>query len=202
MKRLPNVLVLGTPGVGKTTFGDALKRLLEGAGFFGFERVEISRVIKEHQSLRSSRKDNVRDCSIFREGRVLEYLRKQYIFKKSRGGVIIDFHSASVIRPNWFDLIVVLRAKTETIFDRLVRRKYSEKKVQENIECEIFGVVQEELENLMHDGGYDDGGYDDGGHGNDFRRRPDVMILDNDSDIDLSENLYKVFMSLNRAHLL
>lgn len=39
--------------------------------------------------------------------------------------------------------MLVLTADTQVLYDRLVARGYSEKKVQENMECEIMQVVQE-----------------------------------------------------------
>jgi len=44
----------------------------------------------------------------------------------------------------WFDLILVLRVSTENLYDRLVKRGYSEKKRNENMECEIMQVVLQE----------------------------------------------------------
>ncbi|KAJ2636258.1 hypothetical protein IW137_004025, partial [Coemansia sp. RSA 1287] len=46
----------------------------------------------------------------------------------------------------WFDLVVVLRADTDKIYDRLEKRGYKQNKVQENIECEIMQVVLEEAQ--------------------------------------------------------
>jgi adenylate kinase len=43
----------------------------------------------------------------------------------------------------WFDLVLVLTTETEVLFDRLSQRGYSDKKVQENMECEIMQIIQE-----------------------------------------------------------
>lgn len=40
--------------------------------------------------------------------------------------------------------MLVLRADTEVLFDRLTLRGYNEKKRSENLECEIMQVVLEE----------------------------------------------------------
>jgi adenylate kinase len=61
------------------------------------------------------------------------------------GGLIVDFHSSSFFPRDWFDLIVVLRASNTSIFDRLTERGYTERKIRENVEAEIFGVVVEEV---------------------------------------------------------
>lgn len=40
----------------------------------------------------------------------------------------------------WFDIVFVLMADTSTLYDRLKLRGYSGKKLEDNIECEIFKV--------------------------------------------------------------
>merc|ERR1712150_339895 len=62
------------------------------------------------------------------------------------GGAILDFHSASSL-PASIGLpsaVFILRADTSSIYDRLEARGYEARKVRENVECEIFGVVAEE----------------------------------------------------------
>ena len=71
-------------------------------------------------------------------------------------GLIIDFHSCDFFPERWFDLVLVLRADTDKIYDRLTERGYSEKKRSENIECEIMQVVLQEAkesydENIVHE---------------------------------------------------
>ncbi|CAM9243036.1 unnamed protein product [Discosporangium mesarthrocarpum] len=60
------------------------------------------------------------------------------------GGNVVDFHSCDFFPEDWFDLVLVLRAETSTLYDRLQARGYSEKKVAENVQCEIMQVVLEE----------------------------------------------------------
>ncbi len=38
------------------------------------------------------------------------------------GGCIIDWHACDLFPERWIDLVVVLRAKTETLYDRLKER--------------------------------------------------------------------------------
>ena len=56
---------------------------------------------------------------------------------------IVDFLRA-VVSQRWFDLVLVLRADTNVLYDRLKKRGYSDKKVNENMECEIMQVVLDE----------------------------------------------------------
>lgn len=40
----------------------------------------------------------------------------------SEGGYIVDFHSCDFFPERWFDLVVVLRANTAVLYDRLKER--------------------------------------------------------------------------------
>jgi len=44
---------------------------------------------------------------------------------------------------------VLLRANNTVLFDRLKARGYNEKKISENIECEILEVTKEEVEKYL-----------------------------------------------------
>lgn len=64
------------------------------------------------------------------------------------GGVIIDYHSSDFFPKRWFDVIVVLRCEnTQILYDRLVNRGYTAKKLRDNVEYEIFGIAAEEALN-------------------------------------------------------
>ena len=59
-------------------------------------------------------------------------------------GIVVDFHMCEIFPERWFDLVLVLRAKTEVLFDRLTKRGYPEKKRSENMESEIMQVILDE----------------------------------------------------------
>ena len=59
------------------------------------------------------------------------------------GGKVVDFHSCEFFPERWFDLVLVLQADTDVLYDRLVARNYSNKKIDENMEAEIMQVVLE-----------------------------------------------------------
>uniref|UniRef100_A0A7G3AS32 Putative nucleotide kinase/nuclear protein involved oxidative stress response n=2 Tax=Lutzomyia longipalpis TaxID=7200 RepID=A0A7G3AS32_LUTLO len=46
----------------------------------------------------------------------------------------------------WFHLVFVVRCCNTILYDRLAKRKYNEKKLQSNIECEIFQTILEEAQ--------------------------------------------------------
>jgi adenylate kinase len=62
----------------------------------------------------------------------------------TNGGCVVDFHTCGLFPERWFDLVLVLRADTNVLYDRLKKRGYSDRKVNENMECEIMQVVLEE----------------------------------------------------------
>ena len=60
------------------------------------------------------------------------------------GGAVVDHHSCGWFPERWFDLVVVLRADTSVLYERLVQRQYPQAKLDENIDCEIMQVCLEE----------------------------------------------------------
>lgn len=60
------------------------------------------------------------------------------------GGYIIDWHACELFPKSWIDLVIVLRTDSTNLYDRLQNRHYPEKKVQENLDCEIMAVLLEE----------------------------------------------------------
>lgn len=64
---------------------------------------------------------------------------------------VVDYHSCDLFPERWFNLVLVLRSDTNILYDRLSNRGYSEKKIMENIQCEIFNVVEEEAKDSYND---------------------------------------------------
>ncbi|OQR98449.1 adenylate kinase [Achlya hypogyna] len=135
-RRLPNILITGTPGTGKTTMSAMLAEKTQ------FRNVNVGDLVKQH-SLHSGRDDEF-DCFVLDEDKVVDEMDE--LMSSPDGGVIVDFHTCDFFPERWFDLVVVLRSDNTTLYDRLVGRGYSEKKVQENVECEIMQVVLEEAQ--------------------------------------------------------
>jgi adenylate kinase len=55
--------------------------------------------------------------------------------------VILSLYSFPSFLERWFDRVVVLRTDNTLLFDRLKARNYADKKIQENVECEIMQVL-------------------------------------------------------------
>lgn len=140
----PNILITGTPGTGKTSLSAAL------ASATGMRHVEVSALVKE-KSLHEGKDKNF-DSYIVDEDKLCDELEDLL----KGGNSIVDFHSCDFFPERWFDLVVVLRTDNSTLYPRLesrwfahklevnANRGYSQKKITENIECEIMQVLLDE----------------------------------------------------------
>uniref|UniRef100_A0A061SDX7 Adenylate kinase isoenzyme 6 homolog n=1 Tax=Tetraselmis sp. GSL018 TaxID=582737 RepID=A0A061SDX7_9CHLO len=130
--RIPNILVTGTPGTGKTTLA------AEVAQATGWKHINVGEWVKNYE-LHQGWDDDF-DCWTIDEDKVCDALEELMV----EGGCIVDHHTCDFFPERWFSLVVVLTAETSVLYDRLTKRGYSEKKLKENMECEIMMVVQEE----------------------------------------------------------
>ena len=128
----PNILLTGTPGTGKT---ETAKMAAERTGL---KHINVGELIKKHECHEG--KDEDFDTYIIDDDKICDLLEPII----EEGGCIIDFHSAELFPERWFELVLVLRAETSVLYDRLTARGYSDRKRSENLECEIMQVVLEE----------------------------------------------------------
>eukprot|EP01036_Dinobryon_divergens_P000798 gene798-1046_t len=139
----PNILVTGTPGTGKTTTAQL------AAEKTGLNYVNVGALVAEHNCHEGL--DNDFDTYILDEDKLIDVMEPIL----AEGGNIVDFHSCEIFPERWFELVLVLRAETSTLFDRLNARQYSKKKLDENMEAEIMQVVIDAAresydENIVH----------------------------------------------------
>lgn len=147
----PNIIVTGTPGVGKTSLCDLL------AQNTGLRHLQITQVVKErgcHEGWDADLESWIVDedkvrfmCpsrgDIKSDNTCLQLLDS--IEDEVRlGGCIIDWHACDLFPKSWIDLVIVLRTDTTRLYDRLTARQYSERKLQENMDSEIMEVLLDE----------------------------------------------------------
>ncbi|KAF2261064.1 P-loop containing nucleoside triphosphate hydrolase protein [Lojkania enalia] len=130
----PNIVITGTPGVGKTTHAEQLARNL------GFVHLSINQLVKDH-GLHEGR-DEEMGSWVVDEDKLLDHLETLPIH--TTGGYILDWHACDLFPERWIDLVVVLRCETTALYDRLTARGYKGRKLEENVDSEIMQVLLEE----------------------------------------------------------
>lgn len=134
-KPLPNILICGTPGTGKTSLCTSII-----TDFPTLTHIDLSSLVQKDSSLREEF-DSASQAWILNDDAIVDYLEEHM----KRGGVVLDTHSLIDYFPQrWFDLVVVLEANNTVLYDRLKRRGYAEPKIHENVQCEIMRVVRDE----------------------------------------------------------
>jgi adenylate kinase len=131
-RSLPNIIITGTPGTGKTTHSELL------AERTGLRHISVNEVVKDRECHEGW--DDEFQSWIVDEDKLLDAIEED----AKQGGCIIDWHACDLFPKSWIDLVVVLRADTATLYDRLKARKYSETKLQENMDSEIMEVLLQE----------------------------------------------------------
>lgn len=127
----PNLLVTGTPGTGKST----LCRKLEDVGL---KWVNIGQFAKENNCLGNWDEDY--DCFELDEDKVIDELEDLM----ANGGVVVEHHVTDLFPERWFDAVFVLRTDSTQLYDRLSQRDYNKKKLDDNVQCEIFQTILDE----------------------------------------------------------
>ena len=132
----PNILITGTPGVGKTATATLIAEKL------GLHHANVGTIIKQHKC--HLEYDKTLDTQVLDEEKLLDILEQTFDDDRSSGGIVADYHACELFPERWFDLVICLRVETHVLYDRLVARGYSEVKRNENMECEIMRVVADE----------------------------------------------------------
>ncbi|KAI9683124.1 MAG: factor activating pos9 [Trizodia sp. TS-e1964] len=141
MRSSPNIIITGTPGVGKTSHCELLTSNSAAgatASAPALQHIAVNTVVKE-QGCHSGWDDSFQSY-IVDEDKLLDALEDDV----AAGGKVIDWHACDAFPRSWIDLVVVLRADTAVLYDRLALRGYKEEKLQENLDAEIMQVVLEE----------------------------------------------------------
>ncbi|KAG7099355.1 hypothetical protein E1B28_001211 [Marasmius oreades] len=130
----PVIVITGTPGTGKTTHA----QLLCNESPIPLRHINVGDWVKE-KGLYEEYDDEWQSYTVD-EDRLLDELEPVV----AEGGVVLDWHTCEVFPERWADLVVVLRCDHSQLWERLEKRGYPLKKVQENNEAEIMQVVLEE----------------------------------------------------------
>ena len=128
------ISVTGTPCTGKSTLTKYLEKKL------GFKRLDLHRYYKKI-STGYNKSKQCYDIDL----KKLEKLIKE----KSKENLIVDSHISHLLKK--VDLCIVLTCSNlKKLEKRLKERKYSQKKVRENLDAEIFQICLNESKEKKH----------------------------------------------------
>jgi adenylate kinase len=133
------VLLCGTPGTGKSFI---CQHLLHDGRNTKVKVINVSDLVVT-EKLYSEYDDDL-SSAIIDEKRLRKRLKEIIEKSESDAKIVIECHSVGCIARKFVDSVVVLQASTDVLYDRLSARKYSKRKIEENMDCEIMQVVLEE----------------------------------------------------------
>lgn len=121
------LVITGNPGVGKHTAAIELRKIL------GFAVIDINDLAVKNQAflqMPSLEIDSKKVATII-ESKLGE----------SQRTLIVGHLAPYVLKKEWIDLTIVLRKSPYAILSTLENRKYSTKKIRENVASEILGIT-------------------------------------------------------------
>lgn len=133
------IVVSGTPGTGKTFIAKRLAKQLN------YKYIDVNKVIKSYNLIVGY--DRQRKCFIVDVDKLTKALTE---IIKSMSGVIIDSHLSHYLNPSYVDLCIITKCDLKELKRRLEKRGYSEEKVRENLDAEIFDICFIEAKELGH----------------------------------------------------
>lgn len=119
------IAVTGTPGTGKTEIAKSLARLC------GYNYMDLNKA--------AEREGLVAGVDPKRHTKIVDQDRLGELFVPD--GSVVDGHLSQYVLA---DVIVVLRTRPDVLKKRLKKRRWSRKKIGENLEAEILGTCSSE----------------------------------------------------------
>lgn len=107
---------------------------------FNLKHQDVSEIVKENDF--TDGYDEQLECPFLDEDKLLDFLEPVM----QNGGNIVEYHSNELFPERWFQLVFVVRCDTQVLFDRLTARGYNQKKIEQNMQCEIFGTIFDEAQ--------------------------------------------------------
>ena len=136
---MKTIIISGTPGTGKSTLAKLLSKR------FNFKRLNLKPILKKIYE----KYDRKKQCYVVD----IKKLNKEIIkkIKQSKQSLIISSHLAHHLPKKYVSLCIITKCSDlKKLKQRLQGRKYSKKKVEENLECEIFDICLNEAKKKKH----------------------------------------------------
>lgn len=121
------LVITGNPGVGKHTAAFELRKILDLAV------IDINDLAVKHHAF-------LQMPSLEIDSKKIATIIKSKLGESQRT-VIVGHLAPYVLKKEWIDLAIVLRKSPYAILSTLKNRKYSAKKIKENVASEILGII-------------------------------------------------------------
>ena len=131
-----SIVITGNPGVGKHTITQEIAERLK------LHVIDINTIAKDSGLFEEKYETN--DIDVER----LEKILKQKISQKN---VIVGHLAPYVLRKNQVKIMIVLRRSPYDLISVYKDRKYSDKKIRENIGSEILGIITHDAINRFQE---------------------------------------------------
>lgn len=125
------VVISGTPGVGKTVVALKIAKLLEGIYLNLSEFVITNKLYLYYDEETSS--------YVIDEVKLRNSLN-EFIINNCSRPIVIDSHYGEIVEDRFINKIIVLRLNPKELYNRLVSRGWSGRKLRDNVEAELLGV--------------------------------------------------------------
>lgn len=134
LNRTKIILVSGTPGAGKTEFSRKLSLFIRG------KHLNVGKLLKKwgFTTYNKENKEYLVGVNAFRNA-----ILRQIKANSNEKYLIIDSHMSHYLSPKYADICVILTCKRlKTLKERLSRRRYSQSKIRDNLDSEIFQMCK------------------------------------------------------------
>lgn len=133
-------IVTGTPGTGKTTFAKEFAEKHNYVYVDGKKLIEVHKLEEEF--------DEKNQTSVIDEDKFAAVCEE--LIKESKSTLVIDSHLSQFVNPDFVDTCFVTMCDISILKRRLEERGYSEHKIRDNLDAEIFQECKIEAEELGH----------------------------------------------------
>ena len=131
-----SIVITGNPGVGKHTITQEIAEIMK------LSIIDINTIAKDSGLFEKT--DDTNDIDVEK----LEKILKQNISEKN---IVVGHLAPYVLRKNQIKIMIVLRKSPYDLISVYKDRKYSDKKIRENIESEILGIITHDAINRFQE---------------------------------------------------
>ena len=121
------VAITGTPGTGKSSVSDVLKEN-------EYNTVDLIKLAIENDFLIGV--DEERDTKIIDTNRLNKFVKENY---EKDDTVFFEGHLSHLLKS--MDKVIVLRSHPKILKQRLAKKGWSKKKINENVEAEVLDII-------------------------------------------------------------